>query len=347
MRLPGFAVQFQRDVEQINSATRSVVNKTAGLDERSLLKKLFHPEDHTPAGLSPPPELAVNFYHDELEEYTSIGSKAIQDGKVAYCVMAGGSKSLLRIPELGMSLLTLKLFQGIGTGPIWIVVSPQNKSAVEDHLASQVGIDMRRIKLLEQYVSYRLTPDNQIIFGTEGPELYPCGHGDLFPVLLETGVLKEFISSGGLYVSVVNVDNVFGTLDSAVVGHHISSSSEVTCEVVKRKPDESGGVLVDTAVGLQIVELFRLLGHDTEQYTWLNTNSFVFNAQLDLSSLGSIFHRVQRCVDEKIVVQHERLLQEITEKYKTTYLGVIRSDRFMPIKTTQDLNNVRNMIITD
>jgi UTP--glucose-1-phosphate uridylyltransferase len=206
-----------------------------------------------------------------------------------------------------------------------------------DHVMSHSGIEKSRIHFVEQYEAYRLTPDNQISFVDDKPELYPCGHGDLFPALVQSGLIENFVAEGGLYISIVNVDNVAASLDPVTIGRHIDLQANVSCEVVRRAENDSGGVLCNVGGTLQIVEGFRISGVDPRKFEWLNTNSFIINARLNISPLGAAWNRVQKNIENRVVVQYERLLQEITEAYDTKYLAVERQERFMPIKKVEDL----------
>jgi len=338
--------RYRSNIKKLPSEVRERVNRPGGLDEQTLLDLILNPQDQGVDRPGQPRLDSVKIDYD-LEVCARLGKDALKKGHVAYCIMAGGAgtrigeaKALLRLPGIDMSLLTLKLFQAEGTGPIWIVVSPSLKERVADHVRSQAGIDQSRIEFIEQYESYRLTPDNQISFDSDGkPDMYPCGHGDLFPALNSSRLLDRFVSFGGRYVSIVNVDNTMGSLEPMIIGRHILSESKVSCEVVERSDEDAGGVLCDVNGMLQIVESFRIYGANPKEFKWLNTNSFIFNADIDIRPLGkNSWNRVQKNVGGRLVCQHERLLQEITAAYETNYLGVERRDRFMPIKSIDDLN---------
>ena len=345
MKLPGFLRKMQDDLARVPESYRSIVNRDGGLKEKELQHMLLNPTDHTLATSQPPTDENVLFYHDQLESYALAGSEAIANRSVAYCILAGGcgtrvgqSKALLRIPELNMSLLTLKLLQAVGTGPIWIMVPKTFRAEVEAHVKEQIGIQHDRITYVEQFESYRFTPDNQLMFCDGRPELYPCGTGDILQLMFS----DELKSSGVKHVAVVNVDNVFASLDPSVVGHHIRHESKVTCEVVRRKDKECGYVLVDGPDGLQIVNISNVQDSHQE-YTWLSTGSWI----IDLSQLSYVkpkWHRRQKTVDGRIVIQHERSIVDVTAAVPTTYLGTIRSERYMPVTTAEDLQQVRRLV---
>lgn len=342
--------RFKKSLDQISLVVREKTNRPGGLSEKKLLDLILNPVDYGVNLPKVPPDNVVRTSWD-IAQCESTGLEILENGQVAYCIMAGGAgtrigepKALLRIPGVDMSLLTLKIFQATGTGPIWIVVSPGLKDRIVDHLSSQVGFDMGRIKFIEQYESYRLRPDNEISFVEDLPDMYPCGHGDLFPVLVASQTLDDFVVSGGKYVTVVNVDNVAAFLDPVAIGRHVMANANVSCEVVKRNDEDSGGTLCDVNGSYQILEGFRIHGVDVKNFEWLNTNTFIFNANLNIAPLGNAWNRVQKKVDGRLVVQHERLLQEITEAYDTHYFGVDRQQRFMPVKNLEDLNRVGEIL---
>ena len=342
--------RFKKSLNDIPVVTRNLVNRPGGLSENKLLDLILSPKDY---GVNFPqvPHEDVVVTSWDVEKCAEVGNEAIFRGEVAYCLMAGGAgtrigepKALLRVPGVDMSLLTLKLFQAHGTGPIWVVVSPRLKDRIVDHVSAQVGFDSSRIRFVEQYESYRLEPDNQISFVNGEPDLYPCGHGDLFPALVSSNFLGDFLEKGGKYVCVVNVDNVAASLDPVAIGRHIISSANVSCEVIQRNAEDSGGMLCEVEGSYQILESFKIRGVDPRSFKWLNTNTFIFNANLNISPLGEAWNRVQKNVGGRLIIQHERLLQEITEAYDTIYFGVERSERFMPIKNTSDLELVGELL---
>lgn len=335
--------RYRKSLKDVPDEIRRRVNRPGGLDEEKLLDLIINPQDYSVLMPDHPCEGDVETIYDEAACRTE-GEKAICSGEVAYCILAGGAgtriggpKALLRLPGLGMSLLTLKLMQAKGPGPIWIIVSSSTKDKIVDHVESQSGFDKSRIKFIEQYESYRITPDNQIVIKNGMPDTYPCGHGDLFPALRHSHTLLEFTNNGGKYVEIVNVDNVMAGLDSVTIGRHMLGGKKVSCEVVKKSDSDSGGVLCSALGTLQIVESFRIRGVDPQSFNWLNTNSFIINADVDINSLGDVWSRVQKNVDNNVVIQHERLLQEITTAYDTSYLSVDRNKRFIPIKNSSDL----------
>ena len=186
-----------------------------------------------------------------------------------------------------------------------------------------------------------MTPDN-LVFSKENSHYFvPCGHGDVVPALKESGVLPNFISSGGKYIYIVNVDNVLAELDHRILDNHIQANAPVTCEVVKATSADTGGFLCDVAGFRQVVEKFRIDKFDESCATYLSTNSMIVNANLDFDVINWSWHRVKKTFEGNLTVHYERLLQDLTANFKTNFLEVSREDRFMPVKTISDLENVK------
>lgn len=339
-----FVDRYRSSLKDIDNEIRLKVNRQGGLTESKLLDLILNPQDYDKLMPRHPSKEDVQTGYD-YDRCFYFGINAINSGSVATVIMAGGfgtrvgtPKALLEMPGLGMSLLTLKISKTPGSGPIWVVVSPTLKDEIINHVRSQQMLDQKRINFIEQYESYRLTPDNQISILDGKPELYPCGHGDLFQALSNSCLVEDFLKSAGRYIFTTNVDNVLGVLDPVTIGRHIDLNANVSCEVIERSQNDSGGVLCVAENGcLQIVEDFRICGVDPKSFKWLNTNSFIFNAGLNIAPLGDTWFRVQKLVKSRVVIQYERLLQEITDAYDTKYLAVERKERFMPIKNENDL----------
>lgn len=355
MKQPGFITQFLHDLSNVPDDVRKRINTAGGFHEQSLIKLLLSPVDDSVTTFSSALDHAVGFYHDDVERYHQIGASALHDGKVAYCINAceqsieaGVPNALVRIPKLHMSLLTLKLCQLVGNGPVWIVTTPTFRREIEQHLTSQVGIELQNVKLVEQNETYQLTPDNRIIFDRSGSvSLSGCGMGDLFSCLSTDKSYEEFVQRGGKHIVVVDINNVFATLEPSIVGHHIDSKKKVSCEVVKRKPEEEGSVLVDTVQGVRAVDMKRIAKTSDEDYSWLCTNSYIFDADIDMNKISPDWCRIQDRQGDSVVIRYQKFFDEITAAYDTNYIGVVRGERYMPVKDKTSLSLLEKIVNID
>jgi UDP-N-acetylglucosamine pyrophosphorylase len=340
---PGFLVTLQQQLESLPLETLERVNRFGGLGTHDLMNLLVKPVDYSVD--IPDPSVPSCRLEDASQDTYRLGNEAIKDGSTAYCILAGGSgtrigtsKGFLRLPGTSTSLLSLKLLQAGPAKNVWVMASPGNEAEIRTHLNAVGG---QHVKVFTQYESFRLTPDNRLHFVDGQPDLHPCGHGDVIPALKNSGLYDDFVSSGGKRVVVVNVDNVYATMDPGVVGQHIVGGRPVTCEVVERTVNDTGGVLCSHLGFEQIVEQFRLSPEtNVDEFGWLSTNSMVFNTDIDFNAIRWSWHRVKKNVAGQLLVQYERLLQELTSNFKTLFLAVPRSSRYVPVKTQADLEKI-------
>jgi len=345
-RYPGFLNELQQQIEGLHPEILERISRYGGLDVQDLISLILEPKDHSvdcPETVDP----GEIFQHVELESYEALGRELIDKNSVALCILAGGagtriggSKCMLNLFE-GETLLSHKIRKNSHVKNIWIIVTESLSNIVQDHLEN-IRLMRDGIELVLQYESVRLTPDNQLYTNKDGPSLYPCGHGDVIPALDSSGLLKKFTASGGRHVVIVNVDNVSADIDAAILGLHHANNVPVTCEVVRKSENDKGGVLCKHSGVNQIVEEFRMTPEsDVTQFQLMNTNTMIVKSDLDFSMIDWHWHRVKKNLDGSLVIQHERLLQQLTEHFKTQYVEVQRDRRFTPIKSASDLDKIK------
>lgn len=346
--VPGFLNTLQLQLESLNFDQLKRVTRSGGLDPHDLINLITHPKDQT---IDLPEEVLLGDvigYEDIAERFSALGSKLFEDAKIAFCILAGdagtrmgGPKALIQIPGTDDTLLSLKLKQSKHVPDVWILTSPDLTQKIKVYIESN-GLSRHGLQVIEQYESIRLDSLNCLVYDSSGnPCFHPAGHGDVIPALLHCGVLSKFLARGGKHVAVVNVDNVVAEPDARLYGLHDSADHYVTCEVVKRLSSDSGGFLCSYQGVNQIVERFRMSSEtDVNQFRWLNTNSMIFKADLPFENVKWTWHRVKKVVDDKVIIQYERLLQQLTEFFKASFVAVPRDKRFKPIKNADDLQKI-------
>lgn len=352
---PGFIKELKRDLATIRPDIARRVARVGGLSEQKLLSLVSTTQVDVLNDVS---HLTVTQSYEQLAS-TGVWRQAIdavRKGEVAFVVLAGGSgtrlggpKAFVQLPKLGMTLTSIKAMQSCLTGhegevvqaPTWFMTSPGLLERMSSHLNGLCPVIEGCV--FEQFESYRLRPDNRLSFVGPGvPELQPTGHGDLGPALIESGVLDD--NPNVKHCVVVNVDNVKASLDMHVLGHHLQTGSHVTCELVERRQGDEGGVPVWHENRAQIVEAFRLPEGTASSATYHNTNTMIISVEALRTELPWRWHRVRKQVDNRIVVQYERMLQQYTEAFDTQYVLVNREDRYAPVKTPDDLDRVATLL---
>lgn len=194
-------------------------------------------------------------------------------------------------------------------------------------------------------------------------EWCPPGHGDLYAALHASGVLAALLAAGFRYASVSNSDNLGATPDARVAGWFAASGAPFAAEVAQRTAaDRKGGHLVVRRADGRIVlrESAQTAPEDADAaadiatHRYFNTN----NLWLDLEALAAELERTGGVLDlplirnEKTVdptdrtsprvVQIESAMGAAIEVFDGAAVLEVGRDRFLPVKTTNDLLVLRS-----
>jgi UTP--glucose-1-phosphate uridylyltransferase len=220
---------------------------------------------------------------------------------------------------------------------------------VVDNLGRKASQPRVPVETVPQFVSLRLDREGAIFREPDGsPSLYAPGHGDLTFALRASGALARFRQAGGRLLLVSNVDNLAATLDPAIIGAHLRQGRAMTVEVVRNEPGDVGGAPVRVDGVLQIVEAFRFPpDYPQAALPVFNTNTFVLDAAAIDRDFDLTFFRVTKKVQDREVIQFERLVGQVTAFVPTALVVVPRHPplgRFEPIKDPGDLDKRRDSI---
>ncbi|KQT94035.1 UTP--glucose-1-phosphate uridylyltransferase [Marmoricola sp. Leaf446] len=200
---------------------------------------------------------------------------------------------------------------------------------------------------------------------TKDPALEWCppGHGDLYTALVGTGLLDRLIDAGYRYAFVSNSDNLGAVADARVAGWFAQSGAPFAIEAVRRTPsDRKGGhfarrkadgriVLRETA---QTPKADQEALQDLSRHQFCSTNNLWFDlarmreemARRD-GILGLPLIRNEKNVDpadkrSPEVIQVETAMGAAIEVFEDSRLIEVGRDRFVPVKTTNDLLVLRS-----
>lgn len=288
-------------------------------------------------------------------DYHDLGEAALREGHCALVVLAGGMATRMGgvikalVPAtMDQTFLQLRLSeqaalkQRYGVAPpLWLMTSHATHDGIEEALGTR--LEDPNLALFRQGLSVRLTEEGGLFLDDEGcPSLHAPGHGDFFDCLKRSSLLDQFLSRGGKYLMVTNLDNLGGGLDPVLIGLHLAHGKPVTCEVVCKEDGDRGGIPARLDGRPVILEEFRIPpSFDPRQVSVFNVNTFAFDAQAlaDLHMNWTYFE-VKKEVDGRTAVQYERLINEVTFHLETRYLRVPRLDaasRFLPVKDHDEL----------
>ena len=347
---PGFVRSLREELTQVLPEFQVRVHRSGALTDEELVKMTTR-QDADPAMYHPdfPDDDKLNNYEEITVADEQVGEEMISRGEVAFVLLAGGAgtrmgmpKVFAKIPGVDTSMLAWKVMQG-GNMPVWIMTSVGNLKSIALHLEKLARPPKASYHIFEQFEGYRLTPDNRLEWIAHGvPDLYPLGHGDVGPALVESGVIAD--NPGVKYAYIVNVDNVMGSPHPGLLGFHKREGATVTCEVIERQRGDKGGVVAYVNNKLQIAEDWRLPAGFADQARWHNTNSMIIDIAALKAPIEWRWHRARKQVGHRLVIQHERLLQQLTEEFPTQFVRVPRDARYFGVKTQEDLEAAGRML---
>src|SRR6478609_5047765 len=189
-------------------------------------------------------------------------------------------------------------------------------------------------------------------------EWCPPGHGDLYTALEGSGILDRLLAKGYRYASVSNSDNLGAAPDATIAGWFAASGAPYAAEICRRTAaDRKGGhlairkadqqlILRDTAqTSADEIHFFT----DEFRHPYFHTNNLWFDLEVLSATLternavlGLPLIKNEKTVDpadssSPEVIQIESAMGAAIEVFEgATAIGVGR-ERFLPVKTTNDL----------
>ncbi|MCW3040005.1 MAG: UTP--glucose-phosphate uridylyltransferase [Solirubrobacterales bacterium] len=195
-------------------------------------------------------------------------------------------------------------------------------------------------------------------------EWAPPGHGDLYPALVASGMLRQLRDAGYRYAFVSNADNLGATMSWRLLGWFAQTGAPFAMEVAARTAaDRKGGHLArrrDGSGSLVLRELAQTpeadvpAFQDIARHRYFNTNNLWIDLQaLDatLSAAGGVLELPlilnAKTVDPKDeestpVLQLETAMGAAIDALPGAVAIRVPRNRFGPVKATTDLLNVRS-----
>jgi UTP--glucose-1-phosphate uridylyltransferase len=194
-------------------------------------------------------------------------------------------------------------------------------------------------------------------------EWCPPGHGDLYPTLLDSGVLAALLDAGFRYASVSNSDNLGAAPSAVLAGWFARSGAPFAAEIAARTPmDVKGGQLVRRLADGRLVlrETAQTPPDDLAASTDASRHPFVTtnNLWFDLAALRAALERTHgvlglplirngKTVDphdpkSPAVWQIECAMGAAIEVFDGAAAIEVPLARFAPVKTTDQLALLRS-----
>ena len=194
-------------------------------------------------------------------------------------------------------------------------------------------------------------------------EWCPPGHGDIYTALWDSGLVDALLAQGFKYLNIANGDNLGAAPDARLAGWFAQSGAPYAAEVCTRTPnDRKGGhlairksddrlILRDSA---QTTDKDQRFFQDEHVHPYFHAN----NLWLDLEQLrrmllerggvlGLPLIRNEKNIDPTTpgsprVVQLESAMGAAVEVFEGAQAIAVGRDRFLPVKTTNELLLLRS-----
>jgi UTP--glucose-1-phosphate uridylyltransferase len=228
-----------------------------------------------------------------------------------------------------------------------------------------LAVDGLPLEFLQNKEPKLLVDDLQPVSWPRDPALEWCppGHGDLYTALRGTGLLDKLIDAGYRYAFASNSDNLGAVPAPEVAGWFAASGAPFAIEAVRRTAsDRKGGhfarrrqdgriVLRETA---QTPEQDKAALADLDRHRYCSTNNIWFDLAamkhaldvrggiLGLPLIRNVKHVDPGDPDSPEVVQVETAMGAAIEVFDDSRLICVGRDRFVPVKTTDDLLVLRS-----
>ncbi|MFI2102414.1 UTP--glucose-1-phosphate uridylyltransferase [Isoptericola sp. NPDC019693] len=194
-------------------------------------------------------------------------------------------------------------------------------------------------------------------------EWCPPGHGDLYPALHASGVVRALLDAGFRYASVSNSDNLGAAPDGAIAAWFAASGAPYAAEMCLKTPaDVKGGQLVVRKSDGRIVQRETAQTHpddvdislDPTVHRYFHTNNLWFDLEAlaaELDRTGGVLElpliRNEKTVDptdpsSPAVVQIESAMGAAVAVFEGATAIEVGRERFLPVKTTSDLLLMRS-----
>ncbi|MDA0944433.1 MAG: UTP--glucose-1-phosphate uridylyltransferase [bacterium] len=189
---------------------------------------------------------------------------------------------------------------------------------------------------------------------SEADSWAPPGHGDIFSVFHDTGVLDQWLANGYDYVFISNSDNLAATWDPRFVCHMREHGLHALVEATpKTEADKKGGGFVRHGGTITLLERGNIQASDTHTQALFNalplfnTNSLwlsiAYLKTLNPIGLTQLIVNPKKR-NETPIIQLESAMGSAIQAFSNVGIIQVPRNRFQPVKDQADLDRLHASI---
>jgi len=217
----------------------------------------------------------------EEEEVKSLKDRIVVvklNGGIGTGMGCSGPKSIINVKkkESFLKIIVDQIYAINKRYGVSIPLSLFNSAATYDETRASINKMERASDIDISYLQQKLFPRISIEKDSSGGKIplpvddsfaneayYPLGHGDIFPVLKESGVLLSFRDQGKDYLFISNSDNPGAVPDEKILRYLIDNRVDFLMEVALRtENDTKGGTPIrysdGDSVGMKLLEIAQV-----------------------------------------------------------------------------------------
>jgi UTP--glucose-1-phosphate uridylyltransferase len=183
---------------------------------------------------------------------------------------------------------------------------------------------------------------------------YPPGTGNFYESLYNSKVYEQLKERGIKYLFISNIDNLYATFDNKIYNYVYENKIPFLMEVCKRtETDKKGGTPVLWKNKYHLLEIAQVSSNDYDDFTnitkfpYFNTNNFWIRLDEIKDNFDLYIISNKKTVNNEKLVQLESVIGSAYSVIVNSKIIEINRNRFFPIKTLDDYDNIKQNYFID